>query len=394
MKNNILTIIKKEFSRFFGDPRIAITTILLPGLLIYVLYSFMGSGMMSNFESDEDYRPKVAVCQAPSSMEPMLKAMDFEVTEVTEDQLPQEKTKIQDKEGDLLLVFPKDFDQAVEAYDSQAAQDPAPEIQVYYNSSETESSSAYQMVIEALSQYESSLANKFDVNRGGEGFDMATDKDVTGKIFSMMVPMLLMIFIFSGCMSIAPEAIAGEKERGTIATLLVTPMKRRELAIGKIISLSVIALLSGLSSLLGTMLSMPKLMGAAADSMNISVYQPGDYVLLLFVVISTVLIIIALISIISAYSRSVKEAGTAIMPLMILVMLISVTSMMGSGPASEIYWYFIPLYNSVQCMNGIFSFSYDMTNMVVTIISNFLYAGLLAAFLTRLFNSEKVMFSR
>ena len=45
MKNNILTIIKKEFSRFFGDPRIAITTILLPGLLIYVLYSFMGSGM-------------------------------------------------------------------------------------------------------------------------------------------------------------------------------------------------------------------------------------------------------------------------------------------------------------------------------------------------------------
>ena len=149
----------------------------------------MGSGMMSNFESDKDYRPKVAVCQAPSSMGSMLKAMDFEVTEVTEDQLLQEKTKIQDKEGDLLLVFPKDFDQAVEAYDGQAAQDPAPEIQVYYNSSETESSSAYQMVIEALSQYESSLANKFDVNRGGEGFDMATDKDVTGKIFSMMVPM-------------------------------------------------------------------------------------------------------------------------------------------------------------------------------------------------------------
>ena len=71
---------------------------------------------------------------------------------------------------------------------------------------------------------------------------------------AMIMPMLMVSFLFSGSMGVAPEAIAGEKERGTMATLLVTPINRAHIAIGKILSLSVIALLSGLSSFLGVIL--------------------------------------------------------------------------------------------------------------------------------------------
>jgi ABC-type Na+ efflux pump permease subunit len=60
----------------------------------------------------------------------------------------------------------------------------------------------------------------------------------------MILPFLILSFLFSGCLAVTPESIAGEKERGTIATLLVTPIKRRELAIGKIISLSILATLA------------------------------------------------------------------------------------------------------------------------------------------------------
>lgn len=91
-----------------------------------------------------------------------------------------------------------------------------------------------------------------------------------------MLPMLLMIFLFSGCMSVAPEAIAGEKERGTIATILVTPTKHSELAVGKIFALSIIALLSGASSTLGTILSLPKLMGGV-ETMSAAYYTAADY---------------------------------------------------------------------------------------------------------------------
>ena len=150
------------------------------------------------------------------------------------------------------------------------ATSPAPNVEVYYNSTSTESSAAYQLVSYALDSYEAALANKFDVNAAtDDSYDLASKEDSTAQFFAMMLPMLMTMFLFSGCMAIAPESIAGEKERGTIATLLVTPIKRSELAIGKIISLSAIGLLSGLSSFVGTMLSLPKLMGDASDSKHL-----------------------------------------------------------------------------------------------------------------------------
>ena len=227
-----------------------------------------------------------------------------------------------------------------------------------------------------------------------DDYDRASEKDVTGQVFSMMLPLLLMIFMFSGCMSIAPEAIAGEKERGTIATLLVTPMKRSALALGKIISLSVISLLAGLSSFIGSMLSLPNLMGGEESGMNAGVYGVTDYVMLLGLILTTVLVLVSLISIISAFAKSIKEAGTAISPLMILVMGVSLIPMFGGDAPKNIVSFFVPILNSVQCFHGIFSFKYETIQVVITIVMNMVYAGVFTFLLTKLFNNEKVMFSK
>ncbi len=213
-------------------------------------------------------------------------------------------------------------------------------------------------------------------------------------IFSSMLPMLLMIFLFTGCMSVAPESIAGEKERGTIATLLVTPVKRSHIAIGKIIALSIIALLSGISSTLGTVLSMPALMGAASDTMNIGIYTVSDFLLLAVVILSTVLFLVAVISVISAYARTIKEAQSYVTPLMIIATLIGITAMFGGGAPQDWFYYFIPLYNSVQCMSAIFSFTCVPVNVLITVISNLIYSVVFVFVLTRMFNSEHVIFGR
>ena len=223
---------------------------------------------------------------------------------------------------------------------------------------------------------------------------MSTESDATGMGFSMRVPMLMLMFVFSGCMAVAPESIAGEKERGTIATLLVTPVRRSELAIGKIVSLSVAALLSGLSSFAGTMLSMPKLMGLSSDQLSAAAYGVREYALLLAVVLSTVLLVIALISIISAAARSVKEAGTTVSPQLQLVILVGITSKLGGGAPQQPLLYLIPLYNSVQAMSAILAFAADPLCIALTVASNVLYAAFGAWVLTRMFNSEKIMFSR
>lgn len=393
MRNNMLTIIKKEFVRFFGDKRLVFTTVFLPGLMIYVLYTFMGQGLMNQFKTGEDYVYQIYAQNLPQSAKMMLEEMPVEVETAEEGEREAVKELIANKELDLFLVFPEDFDAAVAAYDSMNPDaQAAPLVAMYYNSTNTESYSAYQMMTEAFDTYESMLANKFDINAGEDDYDLASEKDETGQFFSMMLPMLMMIFLFSGCMAIAPESIAGEKERGTIATLLVTPMKRSHLALGKIISLGVIGLLSGISSFVGTMLSLPSMMAGASDTLSASVYTVTDYAMLLLVILTTVLVIVAALSVISAFSKSVKEAGNAIMPLMIVVMVVAVTSMMTNGAPTEWYFYLIPFYNSVQCMNGVFGFTYLPMNIVITLVSNLVYTLILAGGLAKIFDSEKIMY--
>ena len=387
MRKDMLTIIKKEFARFFGDKSLFFTTVIMPGLIIYIMYTVMGMGMMSQFMADESHVADAYVIHLPDELKEQFSTLSADWKDIPEAQKEEVKAKIQEKEADVLVVFPTDFSASVAQYDA-AEGTAAPNVAIYYNSTSTDSEHIENKVTKLLNDYESSMANKFDINAGEESYDCATRQDMVGQIFSMMLPMLLMIFLFSGCMSVAPESIAGEKERGTIATLLVTPMKRSSLALGKIVSLSVIALLSGLSSFLGTMLSLPNLMGMEGDGMDASVYGIGDYAMLLGLILTTVLLLVAIISVISAYAKSVKAAGTAISPLMIVVMGISLIPLFGGAGSS------IPIFNSVESMHAIFSFNYNAGQVVLTMISNLCYAGLLSYLLTRMFNNEKVMFSK
>ena len=315
------------------------------------------------------------------------------LTEGEEAGLPAAMDQVAGQELDLLVVFPEDFDQAVADY-SVASGEPAPHVEVYYSSVSTASQSAYMAFTGLLDSYESLLANKFDVNAGEGVYDLATAEESTGALFAMLMPMLLMMFLYSGCSAVAPESIAGEKERGTIATMLVTPIRRSDIAVGKILALAVITVLSGASSALGTILSLPNLMGGAAGEMDANIYGVRDYLFLAAVILSTVLLLVTLVALLSAFAKTVKEAQTYAVPLMILVMVLGITGMFGGGASQNLAVYAIPLYNSVQCIVGIFSFSLLGQAVALTAAVNGA-ATLLGVFvLTRMFNSEGIIFGK
>jgi sodium transport system permease protein len=392
MKNDLFTIIKKELSRFFGDKRMVATAI-LPGIILYMMYTFMGTGMSEMLDFDESYICDVSVVNMPASIAFLEETEGFEVSKIEEGNAEAVKESIKEDESDLLVIFPADFDAAIMTYDVTTATDLAPNVEIYYNSASTESSQAYSMMTAMLEQFEQGMANKFDVCRGEESYDLASEEDVSAMLISMLMPMLMLMMLFSGCMSVSAESIAGEKERGTIATLLVTPMKRRDLALGKIISSSVIGLISAVSSFVGVMLSLPNLMsGSGLEDMKFG-YTVTDYVVLLVIIIATTLIIVGAISILSTFAKSVKEATTMATPLMVIVMLTGLTNMMGAGAAEELYLYLIPVYNTVQCMSGIFSMEYQMLPVVITCVANVLYSGVLVVVLTKMFNSERIMYT-
>ncbi len=393
MKSNMMTIIKKEFARFFGDKRMVISTLLVPGLMIYVMYTVMGEGLMDSFTAEEGYVATAYVQNLPEEFEGTFNSLPAEWTTVTTDnEVSDAQMAIEAKAADLLVVFPENFMAEVATYEVSSGK-AAPNVDVFYNSASTESTNMYSIVVGIVDAFEASMTNKIDINASETKHDMATEKDMTGQLFSMLLPFLLMTFLNSACIAIAPESIAGEKERGTIATMLVTPMKRSALAWGKIISLSCIALLSGISSFIGTMLSLPKLMGGAA-SMDASVYGVTDYLMLLGIILSTVLVLVSLVSVVSAFAKSIKEAGTAITPITLVVMMVGILSMFGGSGDQSIGLFCIPIYNSVLSMQNIFSFTYSPVQVLVAMLVNIVVAGVLTVVLTKMFNNEKVMFSK
>lgn len=397
MKSNTLTIIKKEFARFFGDRQMLFTTVIMPGLLIYLIYSFMGMAMKKMATEGTNEQVTLCVENLPASVAPLIDAIP--ATTVSQQAVFQEDIdRLEDKSLNVVLVrFPEAFDEKVANYDPQSGI-AAPNVEIYYNSANNASSRVYHILEASLSAYEGQLSNRFDINRAdseGTAFDKASSDEMLGSILSKLIPMLILMLLFSGVMAIAPSAIAGEKERGTIATLLVTPLRRNELALGKVVSLSCIALLSGISSFIGIVLSLPKMIPTDAAGVELGLNFTGsDYVVLLLIIFATVLIMASAVSILSALAKDVKNAGTMITPFMLVVMFCGLTPMFQNGAPESLTAYLIPFYNSIQVMTSVFAHEMRWMPVIVTLAANVVYTGIAVWVLTRMFNSEKVMFSK
>ncbi len=379
---NVFTIIKKEFSRFFRDRRMVVT-VLLPGLLIYILYSLMGSVFSDYGKVDENYKYTAAIVNCPVIFAEFVD-QNLELKEMDE---TEARDAVTSGELDLFIVFPEDFDGIISGYGEDAPSD----VHIYYNSTKDNSVNGY-MIVSAYLEYFKNPS--FTINTDGtDSFDLAEDRQSAAKILSMLMPMLMFALLASACIAVAPESIAGEKERGTMATMLITPVKRWQIALGKIVSLTCFALMSGISSFIGVIFSLPKLMGGFVGSETAAFYSAGDYFMILGLIISIVLVIISAFSVLSAFAKSVKEAGTLITPLMMLIILLGLVSMfISSAPATGLYA--IPVLGSGLAISSVMSFAITPLAFVFAVFSNVILAAALITVLSFMFRSEKIMFGR
>ena len=254
---NVLTIVKKEFARFFKDKRMVLT-VFLPGLLIFVLYSILGAVMNENNEVPDGFKPYAYFIDMPEEYSAPLAGL----VDLCEDALTEEQAMDKAEAGELVV--------AKYVHGNDGAAD---EIRIFYNSSSKDAALGYGILSGLFAQLQNPdfvINNSADVT-----FDFAEDS-VAASILSMLIPMLMFSLLASSCMAVAPESIAGEKERGTMATMLITPIRRWQLALGKIISLTCFAMLSGISSFLGVIFSLPKLVGGLAVAGALT-YTVGDY---------------------------------------------------------------------------------------------------------------------
>lgn len=385
--SKILIIVKKELLRILTDKRLCFTTIIMPGLMIFIMYALVGNVMSNTYSTLQNSEYTVVINNVPNDIKELLLKNKISFKEKNK---PQNyyMNKIRDKNLDLYIDFDKNFEDNILNGTEKGVQ--VPSVSIYYNSQSNSSNTGYMLLSSILNEYKDCIRNVFYVNSGNDLYDLATTKDSTGQFVSMILPMLLITMLFSICASVAPDSIAGEKERGTMAALLVTPIKREQLAIGKILGLSIIVVLGGISSFIGAMLSLPFL-SIGQDEIDTSVYSINDYLELFIIVISTVLIMISLTAIVSVLARSIKEASSSMAPLTILVALVGISGMYNQNGSNRLIHYIIPLYNSAQCMNEIFLFNGNINHVIITVISNLLYTIILVYILSKLFKNEKII---
>lgn len=379
----LLALMKKEFARFFGDPRLLITMI-LPGVLIYLIYSLMGNAI---FGGEERYAFRVYV----SGESAVVDVIDGAVTQsgwtaefvylpaegaqTAEEALEQ----VQSGQADALLVFSEGFDEAI----AGGGTDTVPTAGLTYNS-ESDGSAAFAALAGGiLENYGRPFA--FTVSDSAESVDFAR------SMMAGLLPFLIVIFVFSACMSVTLESVAGEKERGTLATVLVTSARRTDIALGKVLPLSCVSLIGAASSFLGVILSLPTLMGISVDAAVAGVGALG-YVMLFLLIVSVVPLIVSAIAVVSTLSHTVKEASGYTSVLMILMMVLSILAAFVSGIGD--WAVAIPVLNAVVSMQSVLTGAMGVWQCLVSVGLNLVYTALLVFAIARLLSSERVMFGK
>lgn len=399
--NNIKTIFVKEIKRFFTEPRM-LAALFLPGIIIFIIYSLLGNFMQSSFSTQsnmpQNYEYRIVSTnnygsdKAPlvfdvfdNYLEVEEKSNSVVYTYVVKSEVSVYKEKVLNNEFDLLIDFSDNFESSVFSQNSTTKAN----VSIFYNGSNKTSSYLYTLINSLVDTTYTNFTinienNSFvDGNLSEENFDLK-------NIMSFIIPLVTVSLLFSTVISICPEAIAGEKERGTLASILLTPIKRSELAIGKISALVVVSLASGIVSFLGLVFSLPNLYGNNMTLTNI--ISPLSFVLLLLLIISSLIVFVTIGLLVSTFAKSIKEAGSYLTPLMTILMIASIIPF--STDLSNLGFAFIPLLNIVSSMNLIIKES-NIDLLIpyfgITVLVNLIFNGVIIFAIGKLFNNEKII---
>lgn len=386
--NNVFTILKKELRRFFTDKRMLLS-LFLPGILIFIIYTAMGSVFSNFFNPSDDYNYIVYIDNPVEEFNVINTTSPYKIeiknfNNLSNEEKENYKNDIKNEKIDLLICFESDFYNKLNNGEK-------PNVEIYYLSTSTASTTIYNYYFQTLNNNSMTIIYNYFVNQNSDiNYDLSTDEDKSKVVITMVLPFILVIMLFTGCMNVTTESIAGEKERGTISTLLVTPVKRSEIALGKILSLSITSIVSSISSFLGLALSLPKLLQGTGD-ITLSMYGISTYIYVLLIIIVITILFTTLLSIVSCFSKSIKEANQYATPLMFLIMAVSGATYFISN--NNWYLYLIPIFNSINCLSEILSLNFNLVNFLITIISNIVYISLGVFVVTKMFDNEKVMFN-
>jgi len=394
--NRFATIFRKEVTDTIRDRRTLFMMIVFPLLLVPALMIVVTNMQMSSMKKAEEKVLRVALvshANAPGLVAALKARTDLRIAEgIPADSM---EAMIACDSIDAGVVVAGDFDDAVAGMKSGT-------ITLFYKSSDD-----FDMVKRRLSgvlnSYEKQIVAgrfaKLNIDAGIvnpvtlEEHDVASMKEKIGKTVGGMIPYLFVLFCFMGAMYPAIDLAAGEKERGTMETLLTAPVSRIQILLGKFAVVVLTGLLSAAVSILGIFLAVRQLSKIPPEVLSavMTILDVKTVFLVLSLLLPLAVFFAAFLLSMSIYAKSYKEAQSMISPLTIVVILPAIIGMF-PGIALDEVTAVIPVLNVVLATKEIIAGTIKTWLLLEVYASLLVLAGLSLFGCSRWFQREETIF--
>jgi sodium transport system permease protein len=224
--------------------------------------------------------------------------------------------------------------------------------------------------------------------------NIAKQEGLGSSMILSLLPYLIVIWAFFGGFSIAADTVAGEKERGTLETLLISPIARSEIALGKFLSLGVVCLVSSLTSLVAVLvvarLNLPVTRHILAEGSGVS---PMALAEILVVLLPLVALFSGVLLAVSALARNMREAQTYLTSVSFIVMMPAVFSQfLGFTDMDRSLWVrLVPILNASLGIREALANKVEIAYVGITVVTNLALAVLAFLLALKLFSREQVL---
>ena len=391
---NINLICIKELVGTIRDKRTIIAMIIIP--LIFYPLLFTGIGYFNKVGSmkSEEANSKIMIYGTEFAPQLVKHLQDSEKIEIltTKDDSP---FKFQNGDIQVVLLIPSDFKY-------KAEQEEPIKLILKYDATEAKSRIAQKRVNQIIEEYKSEiilqrlthldLKEEFLTPIILQEENIATAEKITGSFLAVLLPYLIIILIFAGAMHTAVDITAGEKERGTIATLLVSQISRLEIVLGKCFAVMLISFTSMVLGLLG--LTFAFLSGASIaggiEGVNFGI-SINTIFLLFLVLFPLVGLASAVLVMVGIFARNIREASSYITPIYMLTVLLGIVSV-SQGMELTGKMFLVPVLNSSFVFKELLMGKIYWNHIITTFSANIIIAGFALLGATRLFSKEEVLF--
>jgi len=382
MKSNLFNILKKELRELFRDKKSLAMMLVIPIFIPLIII-----GMSALFESQiskdvEEYNKIGFSYELSSEEQEIAKNMNIEIVTENEEELKQ---KYDNAEINLYIT----------------KQDNKYIINTGSSDNDTYAVNLVKTYFEAYKQYLQTnyLANN-NIN-SDEVFNIITVEEnifEEDNYFANYIKNYAFLFIIMAITVSATypatDTTAGEKERGTLETLLTFPIKSKDIIVGKFLGVSISSIVTGLISLILAVISLiiTKDMFSIYEGIDI-MFSPISLVFSVIVIIAYSFFISGLCIAIASTSKTFKEAQSALTPLTFISFFPGMIAFMVGVEASPILS-IIPFINYTVIFTDISNGNIDLLNIALMAISTIIYITIVLKVIIKQYKSEKVLFSR